>query len=77
VPGLPQLNDREEVTNITCSDLYASEDPRYLRRPDMVAVYSVPPGLTFTNSTFCPHIVFMCVVWNSEQTAIISPYNIN
>jgi hypothetical protein len=31
----------------------------------------VPPGLTFTNSTFCPHSVFMCFVWISEQTAII------
>jgi hypothetical protein len=30
-----------------------------------------------TNSTFCPHSVFMCFVWISEQTAIISLYNIN
>jgi hypothetical protein len=37
----------------------------------------VPPGLTFTNSTFCPHSVFMCFVWISEQTAIISLYSIN
>jgi hypothetical protein len=37
----------------------------------------VPPGLTFTNSMFCPHSVFMCFVWISEQTAIISLYNIN
>jgi hypothetical protein len=37
----------------------------------------VPPGLTFTNSTFCPHSVFMCFVWISEQTAIISLYGIN
>ena len=29
------------------------------------------------NSTFCPHTVFMCFVWISEQTAIISLYNIN
>ena len=29
------------------------------------------------NSTFCPHSVFMCFVWISEQTAIISLYNIN
>jgi hypothetical protein len=36
-----------------------------------------PPGLTFTNSTFCPHSVFMCFVWISEQTAIISLYSIN
>jgi hypothetical protein len=37
----------------------------------------VPPGLTFTNSTFCPHSVFMCFVWISEQTAVISLYSIN
>jgi len=29
------------------------------------------------NSTFCPHTVFMCFVWISEQTAIISLYSIN
>jgi len=32
----------------------------------------VPPGWTFTNSTFWPHIVFMCCIWISEQRAIIS-----
>ena len=37
----------------------------------------IPPGLTFNNSTFCPHSVFMCFVWIWEQTAIISLYNIN
>jgi hypothetical protein len=37
----------------------------------------VPPRLTFTNSKFCPHSVFMCFVWISEQTAIISLYSIN
>jgi hypothetical protein len=37
----------------------------------------VPPGLTFTNATFCPHSVFMCFVWISEQTAIISVYSVN
>jgi hypothetical protein len=34
-------------------------------------------SLTFSNSTFCPHSVFMCFVWISEQTAIISLYSIN
>jgi len=34
-------------------------------------------SLTFSNSTFCPHIVFVCFVWIWEQTAIISLYNIN
>ena len=33
--------------------------------------------LTFSNSTFCPHSVFMCFLWIWEQTAIISLYNIN
>jgi len=34
-------------------------------------------SLIFSNPTFCPHSVFMCFVWISEQTAIISLYNIN
>jgi len=33
--------------------------------------------LTFSNSTFCPHSVFVCFVWIWEQAAIISLYNIN
>ena len=33
--------------------------------------------LTFSNSAFCPHSVFMCFVWIWEQTSIISLYNIN
>jgi len=37
----------------------------------------IPPGLTFNNSAFWPQIVFMCFVWISELTAIISLYNIN
>ena len=36
----------------------------------------VPQGLTFDNSTFCPHRLFMCSVWIWEQTAIISMYSI-
>ena len=34
-------------------------------------------SLTFNNSTFCPHNVFMCFVWIWQQTAIISLYSIN
>ena len=33
-------------------------------------------SLTFNNSTFCPHSVFKCFMWISEQTAIISLYGI-
>jgi len=32
---------------------------------------------TFNNPTFCPHSVFTCFVWISEQTTTISLYNIN
>ena len=41
----------------------------------MVTICTV--SLTFSNSTFCPHTVFMCFAWISEQTAIISLYSIN
>ena len=34
-------------------------------------------SLTFNNSTFWSHSVFMCFVWIWEQTAIISLYNNN
>jgi len=34
-------------------------------------------SLTFSNSTFCPHSVFLCFVWIWERTAIISLYSIN
>ena len=37
----------------------------------------VPLSLTHKNSTFCPHNVFMCLVWIWEQTATIAPYSIN
>ena len=41
----------------------------------MVTIYA--KSLTFNNCTFCPESVFVCFVWISEQTAIISLYNIN
>ena len=34
-------------------------------------------SLTFSNSTFYPHSVFMCFVWIWEQTAIIALHSIN
>jgi len=41
-------------------------------------LFYVPPGSTFTNSTFCPHSVFKCFAWISEKkTAIISLHSIN
>ena len=41
----------------------------------MVTIYTA--SLTVSNSTFCPHSVFMCLEWIWEQTAIISLYSIN
>jgi len=41
----------------------------------VVTVYT--QGLTFSNSTFCPHSVFICFVWILEQTVIISLYSIS
>jgi hypothetical protein len=36
------------------------------------------PGLAFrSNSTFCPHIVFMCSMWICKQATIVSLYSIN
>ena len=40
------------------------------------AVTICTTSLTSTNPTFCPHSVFICFVWISEQTAIISLYSI-
>jgi hypothetical protein len=44
-------------------------------QPGGCRMYS--PGLTFSNSPFCPQSAFMCFIWISEQTSIISLYNIN
>jgi len=41
------------------------------------AVTICTASLTFKNSTFCLHNVFMCFMWIAEQTAIISLYSIN
>jgi hypothetical protein len=37
----------------------------------------VATGLTVNNTTFCPHSVFMCTVFISEQTATFALCNIN
>jgi hypothetical protein len=41
------------------------------------AIHYVPPGLTFTNPTFFPHSVFMCLYRSQKKTAIISLYSID
>ena len=54
--------------------LYVPHSGHYMYR---TVVTIGTTSLTFSSSTFCPHSVFMCFVWISEQTAIISLYNIN
>jgi len=49
----------------------------YVQYRDELVVIICIAVLIFSNSTFCPHSVFMCFVWISEQTAIIYLYNIN
>ena len=46
-------------------------------KPSNPVVTTCTTILTFNNSTFCPHSVFMYFVWIWEQTAIISLYSIN
>jgi len=58
---------------VTCARLeYVKTYPCY---SPVVAICTA--SLTFSNSSFCPHNVFMCFVWIWEQTAIISLYTIN
>jgi hypothetical protein len=38
---------------------------------------AVEPSIAYVILRSAPHSVFMCFVWISEQTAIISLYNIN
>jgi hypothetical protein len=49
--------------------LYVPPSGHYMYR---TVVTTCTASLTFNNSTFCPHSVFMCFVWIWEQTAIIS-----
>ena len=42
-----------------------------------VTLLSIPPGLALRKIIRSAHTAFMCFVWISEQTAIISIYSIN
>jgi len=66
---------RTAVTICTVQwSLYVPHSGHYMYR---TVVTICTTSLTFNNSTFCPHSVFMCFVWIWEQTAIISLYSIN
>jgi len=55
--------------------MYGSWFSSLTPKSQVVTIYTT--SLTFNNSTFCPHSVFMCFVWISGQTAIIYLYSIN
>jgi hypothetical protein len=75
VPHSGQYMYRTVVNICTAQwSLYVQHSGHYMYR---IVVTICTTSLTFNNSTFCPHTVFMCFVWISEQTAIISLYNIN
>ena len=44
--------------------VYVPHSGQYMYR---TVVTICTASLTFNNSTFCPHTVFMCFVWISEQ----------
>ena len=54
--------------------LYVPHSGHYMYRTVVTICIA---SLTFSNSTFCPHSVFVCFVWIWKQTAILSLYNIN
>ena len=56
------------------SFLYSALQSVYSSKP-MITIYTT--GLIFSNSTFCPHSIFMWSMWIWEKTAIISLYSIN
>jgi hypothetical protein len=75
VPPSGHYTYRTVVTICTAQwSLYVPHSGHYMYRT-VVTIYTT--SLTSNNSTFSPHTVFMCFVWISEQTAIISLYNIN
>jgi len=59
------------VTKLLCHfsyfPLWDSSCTSYVHRPSKVQwLLYVPPALTYNNSTFYLHSVFMCFVWISE-----------
>jgi hypothetical protein len=79
---------RTVVTICTAQwSLYVPHSGHYMNRTVVTictaqwSLYVPPSGhymynhFNIHNSTFCPHTEFMCFVWISEQTAIISLYN--
>ena len=72
VPPSGHYMYRTVVTICTAQwSLYVPHSGHYMYRP---VVTICTASLTFNNSTFCPHSVFMCFVWIWEQTAGLGLY---
>ena len=69
------LNDMFAVVTSTDITSYLRTIALYVVNRPVVTICIA--SLTFSNSTFCPHSLFMCFVWMWEQTAIIFLYSIN
>jgi len=65
---------KEQKQHLRMSFHHTNPSGHYMYR---TVVTICTTSLAFNSSTFCPHSVFMCFVWISEQTAIISLYSIN
>ena len=63
---------KEGLVNWTAQTC-CSTDPGLTQYRPVVTICTT--SLTFRNPTFCPHSVFMCIVWISEQTALF-PYTV-
>ena len=59
------------------SNTICGQTAAFLCKANGTHSYHCLKGLTFKKPIPRPHSVFMCFVWISEQTAIISLYNIN
>jgi hypothetical protein len=60
---------------VFCVDLRTNSD--YFTVQHYLIGFYNRDGVCLLCGTFCLHSVFMCFVWISEQTAIISLYSIN
>ena len=75
VPHSSHYMYRTVVTICTAQwSLYVPNSGHYMYR---TVVTICTTSITYNNSPFCPHSVFMCFVWIWEQRAIIFLYSIN
>ena len=65
------VSSKVHAVGLQCNSCIIMHGMEYVKKKiQVVTIYTT--SLTFNNSTFCPHSVFVCFVWIWEQTAIIS-----